>query len=179
MAENQIAKLTPRHEEIMSFIVANPTAKRGDVARIFGVTQAWLSVVTNSDAFQAKMQERMEDFHQRALAGIPEKLNDLAHTALDRLIDAAEIVDDTAELREMAKLALNRIGYGDQSARPAGGNNIQNNFYSVQADVLYQARQRIFDRQQPQTYENGEDPAHGRSQPDLLEAPASVSTEEF
>lgn len=147
MAENQIQSLTPRHDIIIDFLIANPTLKMSEVARQFHVTPPWLSVIIHSDIFQAKLRERQETFFIRSTSSIKEKLETLAHLALDEMIDRVETQPRIDEVREIAKVALDRIGYSGSRVsgdRPSG-QYIQNNFIGVSADVLRAARQKILE----------------------------------
>jgi len=48
MAANQIKTISPKHDAIMDALIANPAQKLGTLAGIFGVSQAWLSVIIHS-----------------------------------------------------------------------------------------------------------------------------------
>jgi len=149
MAENQIARLSPRHEAIITFLIANPQMKRGDIARHFEVTQSWLSVIINSDAFIAKLEKRQNEFHSEATTSIKEKLNTLAHLSLDRMIESVEVIPDIDQVRQMGTAALDRLGYSKPNAgfRPGGPAMIQqNNFLTVNAEDLAAARNRIIEK---------------------------------
>jgi hypothetical protein len=67
--------------------------------------------------------------------------------ALDEMIDRIEVQPAIAEVREIAKVALDRIGFsGNRPLAPAGGNAyVQNNFIGVSADVLAAARRKILE----------------------------------
>lgn len=152
MAERvQIQSLTPRHEAIMVFLIANPMMKRGDVARTFGVTQTWLSTLLNSDAFRARYDELQKEHTSVCVIEVKEKLETLAHITLDRLIEQVEMTTDIREVRETARLALDRIGFS--GGPPANGLPAffqQNNFLgSVDAQTLREARSRIVSRGEP------------------------------
>jgi hypothetical protein len=170
MAESvQIQTLTPRHDAIITFLVANPAMKKGDVARRFGVSPAWLSTVINSDVFQAKLRERQDEFFSAATESTREKLSRLANETLDKLIEKVEVETETSEIRAMATLALDRLGYnafgGPGQALAGAGGNVQNNFFiGVERDTLARARERIFNRQGNQAIE-GE--TVSREAPDL------------
>jgi hypothetical protein len=143
-----VAKLTPRHENIIAFLVANPTMRKQDVARAFGVTPAWLSTVIHSDAFQAKLAERQAQFFSAATQTIREKLETVAHLSLDKLIEHAEFEIETKEIRANAEMALERLGYGAQGPRgiPFFQQNTQNNFLVADSATLAAARERILAR---------------------------------
>ena len=148
MAESaQIATMTPRHENIIAYLIANPTMKKGEVARTFGVTPAWLSTIIHSDIFQAKLRERQDEFFSAATVPIRDKLEALASMSLDRMLETVETERDPTTIREMAKLALDRIGHGPQSPNaPSPGTPQTNVFIGVSPELLAAARERIFQR---------------------------------
>lgn len=149
MAVNQVERLTPRHDLIIDFLIANPTMKMSDVARTFGVTPPWLSVIIHSDIFQAKLAEKQEVFFIRSTQSIKEKLETLAHLAIDDMIDRVEVQSDINNVREIAKVALDRIGFSPARGPVVGGNQyVQNNFISASAEVLKAARQKILEHKE-------------------------------
>jgi hypothetical protein len=144
---SQIAKVSPRHDQIIAYLIANPTMKKGDIARHFNVTPAWLSTIIHSDIFQAKLAERQQEFFSVATAPIAEKLEALADLAIDELTDRVEVENDTAEVREIAKLALERLGYSKGTQAP--GAIVQNNFnLTLSPAQLAAAREKIINRPQ-------------------------------
>lgn len=148
MAQNQIQKLTPRHETIMNLMVAEPTLKMSDIARQLGVTPAWLSVIIHSDIFQARLREKQEGIWSRAGQSITEKLETLAHLSLDKMIDEVETCPRIDEVREIAKAALDRLGHSPGRASPGGNTYVQNNFVGVSREVLAAAREKIIAHKQ-------------------------------
>jgi hypothetical protein len=56
----QIEKVGITHDQIIDFLIANPGASQGEVARHFGYTQPWMSVIFNSEAFRERLAERRE-----------------------------------------------------------------------------------------------------------------------
>lgn len=150
MAESaQIDKIGTWHENLVSFLVANPRMKKSDVARHFDVTPAWLSTVINSDVFKAKLAERQDEYFGAVTTPIREKLENLAGLALDEMEEKVQVEASISEVREVAKLALTSLGYGNG----ANGKNAQNpalvqqnNFYSVSPEALAAARERILNQ---------------------------------
>jgi hypothetical protein len=79
---------------------------------------------------------------------VAQKLTEVAHLALDKMMDMLPMQTDPVEIRESAQMALDRIGYAPRGAGQLGGIvNQQNNFYAVDANTLSQARARIMQRQ--------------------------------
>lgn len=145
MAQTQLQTLTTRHEAIAQYMLANPEAKKGEVARQFNVSASWLSVIINSDAFQAKLEEMQVELFSQALVPIADKVAALADLSLDRLIERVPTLQDDDTLLKIAEMALDRSGHGP--AGPQALINAQNlTVMNVAADVVQSARQRIIER---------------------------------
>lgn len=145
MAESaQIDKVGNWHEQLVTFLIANPRMKRSDVARHFQVTPAWLSTVIHSDVFQAKLAERQDECFSSATADIKARLESIAHGSLEKLEEKIETTEEVSEIREIAKLALTNLGYNNgPNGKAPGPGLVQNNFYSVSPELLASARERI------------------------------------
>lgn len=142
MAEVQIKRLSHRHHEILMYMVANPTAKLGDVAAEFGVTQPHLSIVIHSDIFQEELTKKLDGVWHPLKEGLNERLTGMAHLVLDKLENNLENDKFTpGQLIEMGDSVLDRLGYGTKSAAPQGGQ--QTNVYigTVPGNVLADARE--------------------------------------
>lgn len=138
-----VDKLSPRHDMIMIFILANPTLSMGAIAKEFCVSAAWLSQVIHSDVFQEKLRERQDRVFHHTLLPLREKIEHLAHRTLDRLTEHVEMNSmPVEELRKTSVDTLKALGYGTSAAVIV--NNEQNNTYlAAPADALAEARSRI------------------------------------
>jgi hypothetical protein len=131
----------------MDFMLANPTVPLGEVAIIFDVTPAWLSVVIHSDMFQMQLREKQDKCFERTVLPIREKLNFIAHKALDNLAEKVEhklLAPD--EERKTTELVLKSLGYGTTKVQVQGPvTNTTNNTTIVAADsdLIARARSRI------------------------------------
>jgi hypothetical protein len=143
MSAQQLKRLTPRHDAILAFVMANPRIKRGEVASYFGVTEAWLSTIINSDIFQARLAERTDQVFCETLVPLKDKVEAIAHTALDNLAKVLEH-DQTAKTNfATAEMALKMAGFNTKHTAPSGVvNNTQNN-YIVSGERLAAARERM------------------------------------
>lgn len=115
---NHIQKLNYSHEAIIDWLIANPDRNQGDCAEDFGLTQAWLSRVVNSDMFQVKYQERLAQKRERLDEELAYKLSDLANKtvgAVRRRIDSGACSDkflgDTMD-RTLAALGFTQDSKG-------------------------------------------------------------------
>ena len=72
------------HDGMIDLIIAAPMISQGDIARHFGYSEPWVSIVINSDAFQARLAQRKgELIDPRLVASIEERLMAIAQTAAD------------------------------------------------------------------------------------------------
>lgn len=166
----------------MTYMIANPTAKLGDVAAEFGVSQPWLSCIIHSHAFKTKLRERQELLFGGLAATITEKLESLTHIALDNLTEhvAASNASPATSL-EVAKLALHSLGYSPKTGPSASTmNNTQVNFISVSPADLAEARAVMQAAHLPQPAllesESSDLQSQQRDLGDLLADPAPVSS---
>lgn len=154
MAESlQISNVSHRHEAIISYLIAHPDAKLGDVAREFGYTQSHLSVIIHSDAFRMQLAEKQKEFHSELTRPIKERLHAVATKSLDKvetMLDCNAILDVNA-LVKIAEMAMDRVGHAppraNQAPAPGGGFYQQNNFYGQppedRQNLVQAARERI------------------------------------
>lgn len=145
----QLKSLRPKHHAIMDYLIANPSAKYGDVAAIFGVTPAWFSTVINSDLFQTQLCERRRLMDQALTANISDRLGRLAEKSLDSLEDAIDDEEVSINTKlDVAKTALSALGFlgpkgGGISAAPTVNINTANQTITVVDSAIQQAHQRL------------------------------------
>lgn len=149
MAESaQIAKLSDMHEEMVDWLILNPTKPRSEMAKAFQVTQPWLSTIIHSDVFQAKLAAKKGIIFNNAIARpLQERLLGAAHIALDRLEEALVGVGDVevfTKAVDMLAKATGNFRSTQQSGplSPPGSVFVQNN-YSVTPEDLARARQLV------------------------------------
>jgi hypothetical protein len=131
-----IQKVSIRHNEIMDYMMANPTMKGADVARYFGVTHSWLSQIIHSEAFQNLLKEKQDVAFHGTVMPLREKMTVIAHMALDKLADQIPSEVDTRTINDVTENMLDRLGYGSKPIQ--GGNltiNQQNNFVTPNASA--------------------------------------------
>ncbi len=81
----QIKRINPWHDRLADWLIANPGRPRSEAAKLFNVTESWLSVVINSDAFQDFFRERSREVSDGVALGVREQLAGVASQALDEL----------------------------------------------------------------------------------------------
>jgi hypothetical protein len=87
----QIDRISYTHDAVIDFIIANPQASQGHIASTFGYTQAWMSTIINSDAFQARLRSRRGEVVDPALvATINDRFRGVLARSLERLAEKLE-----------------------------------------------------------------------------------------
>lgn len=118
---NGIVKVRYSHDAMIDLIVAEPTVRQNDLAVIFDRTPAWISQVINSDAFQARLEERKAELIDPVImATIKDRLSAVANASLEKILErvVSPVTPTDDFLLESAKLATKALGYG---ARETGG----------------------------------------------------------
>ena len=180
MAEVQIKKMSISHEMILNWLVMNPEKTQNECAEFFGVTPAWLSVVVNSDCFQARWIQRRQMLATGVVALAESKMRGVIDKGLDRLERLVEVSPDPGFVLETTDKLLGRLGYGPKTG-PSVQINTQNN-YAISRDVLDQARRIITEggeQREPMHLDQGAYLEDGRSPDERSERPpSSVSSQE-
>lgn len=132
MAESvQLQKLSPKHENILNYIIANPLVSYGEVAGYFGVTPSWLSTIVHSDVFQDLLKRRQDEVFGTAIVqDLKTKLTAAADMSLERYLEKIPTMDADQIITSTDKL-LGKLGFGSKPYGPSGGvvnNYVQNNY---------------------------------------------------
>jgi hypothetical protein len=125
----EIANVRYTHDAVIDEILRNPAISQGELSRMFGFSQAWMSICINSDAFQERLAERKAILTDpKIIASINERLDAVAKRSLDKILDRLD--SPTALLKTLELVAIAKLGVGDKNTRPAGP-VAQNNLYVV------------------------------------------------
>lgn len=118
MAESvQILSMSPKHMRIADWLLSNPERKRGELAQEMGVSESWLSIVTNSNVFQEYFAKRREAFEEDLRGQIVQKQLEVTNKALEKLKTVLD--DDKVDGRlvlDVAEKTAERLGF---VARPS------------------------------------------------------------
>lgn len=131
----------------MDFMLGNPVVPMGRVALEFGVTQAWLSTIIHSDAFQNQLREKSQGLYESTVLPLREQVMGVARVAIDKLGEALEnasAVSDKPFIASAADNILKNLGYGPKStpSHPSP-TNIQNNYLIADKSDLASAREKM------------------------------------
>ena len=122
MSLPQVQKLTIRHEAIMDFLLARPTATYREIAANFEVTVPWISCIVNSDVFQERLKEKQNGmFEAGVLAPLEDKMKGVVDLSLQRLAEKVQHSESLPELTNTADKLLGRLGYGVPNGNGGGG----------------------------------------------------------
>ena len=148
MAANQIQTVSIKHDAILDYLLVNPSMKLGDVAKHFGMSQPWLSVVIHSDAFQVKLAEKSDECFHSSILPLREQLMGVAQvgvTKLGEVMENASPVTDKQFIADTTDSLLKNLGYSPKSVNPQSnsGNTTNNNIFVVDKATLASARQKM------------------------------------
>lgn len=135
-------------QALSDFMVARPDARAYEAAAFFGVTEAWLSTVKNSDAFRRFHNERRDEHFSRISTDVGEKLQALAEVSLDELTERVEEQRQELSiqtLHDVGKMSLQALGFGGRGAAAVNVNVNQDNRSVVVHDAvaLQNAREKL------------------------------------
>lgn len=144
MSNDKLQNVSHTHDQIMNWLIANPSRPLKECADHFGYTQTWLSIVIHSDAFSSKFKERQDAVFTAVMHDTPEKLKALADIAVEQLADTLSKNTDKKFALDAFDKIMHRAGYAPASNKnPDGMQVTNNNLYMVSADVLKQAREAM------------------------------------
>lgn len=124
-AAGAIQRVKYTHDALIDMIISNPAVSQGELAKMFGYTQGWLSRVMNSDAFQARLALRKSDVVDPTLVlSIDEKLRALASKSLDVVMDKLAVTQNPDTALKALEVTSKALGYGARQQNL----NVQQNF---------------------------------------------------
>lgn len=113
-----IAKVSYTHADMIDFIIMNPGVKQGEIARRYGYTESWVSLVMSSDAFKSALAARKSELvDPTILATINERFDAMTKRSLERLmekLDAPQVSD--AVVLKAVELGAKALGVGGNAA---------------------------------------------------------------
>src|SRR5512138_1039549 len=145
MAEIKTLRYT--HEAIADFLIANPMASQGEVARFFEYSEPWLSQIIHSDAFQAYYRRLAQERGVIAVHSLPDKISGLAALAIEKATERlAGGVASESFINDTMETTLKALGYLGSGSSGSGGNGAgapqQHMHVHVDAEALAEARER-------------------------------------
>lgn len=119
-AATAISRVKYTHDAMIDLILANPQMQQKEIAAHFGFTQAWISRVFNSDAFQARLAQRKTDVIDPSIVmTIEEKLKTVAGLSLDIVTEKLVTTRNTDLAVKMTEISARALGYGARQSNAA------------------------------------------------------------
>jgi hypothetical protein len=119
---NRLQRVHYSHEAMIEEMLINPTITQNDLAKLFGKSVGWISIVIGSDAFQAALAKRRDDVLDPALvASIEEKFRGLANQSLAVLSEKLEKTQNTDLALKSLDISVKALGFG---ARQGSGGQV-------------------------------------------------------
>jgi len=132
-AAGAIQRVKYTHDAMIDLIIAKPYISQNEIAAYFGYTASWISRITCSDSFQARLAaRRTEIINPELVLNFEERLKGLATQSLDLLTKKLEAVDEvtgepTVNVDVMFKaleISTKCLGYGARQTNVAIQNNV-------------------------------------------------------
>lgn len=145
MAMNQVKKVSYWHESIVDWELQNPDKSMGDCALYFNVTEAWLSVIRNSDIFKEYSALRRGEHNENVSMSVIDRAEAVADVSLEVLEERIRnerrsiglgIVNDTAAM------ALKALGFGQKQDSRAPNTQV-NIVLGADPELLARAREKM------------------------------------
>jgi len=151
----QVAKVSYTHDAMIDMLVANPWISQNELAKKFGYTVPWISIVINSDAFKARLAaRRLELVDPTIAASMDERFRAVVQQSLEvlseKLAQPASQVPDNLALRaaELGAKALGLGGNAPPKAQPLSADHLQ-----LLAGRLIQLQNQVRQQSSGQTLE--------------------------
>lgn len=146
-ASVQIQKVNWWHERLADIMIANPHATLGEIAQALGKSQAWISIVKNSDAFIDFWRQRSAQHSAEVTSAIKAKGFAATELALDKVLEkldtpAAELIP-VETLLNIVDVNMKRFGYNNA---PTNAPVLNINLGATTPEQLAEARARLRDR---------------------------------
>lgn len=123
---NRLQKVSYSHEAMIDILIHEPTITQNELAKRFGYSVSWVSIVMGSDAFQAALAKRRDDLlNPEIIASLEERFRGLASQSLQVIAEKLEKTSNPDLALKALEISSKALGFGARSA-PQGP--VTNNF---------------------------------------------------
>jgi hypothetical protein len=124
-AAGAIARVKYSHDAMIDLIILKPSISQAEIATHFGYTQAWVSRIFCSDAFQARLAMRKADLVDPVITGgVRERIEGLAMQSLEIIANKLQATQNPDLALKAFELSTKAAGYGARQSNVS----VQNNF---------------------------------------------------
>lgn len=109
------------YEALADFMIAHPAARQNDIAAYFKRSPGTISLIINSDAFQAYLRKRRGEYQGALETTVRDKMLNVAEKSFDMILERFEKKRDTIPLETIhksAELAMKGLGMGIEQRGP-------------------------------------------------------------
>lgn len=135
------------YDSIIEWLLANPSGSVADCARALGRTPQTLYLVTNSDIFKTRYEQRRKEHFSTLSDSILLRTTRVAAKSLEILEARMETTPEkitTKQILDVTNSTLSALGYGDKGPTTQVNVNSQPQVQvTVSPDVLLEARERM------------------------------------
>lgn len=136
------------HDAMIDLIIAHPMISQDEIARYFGYSVPWVSVIFNSDAFLARMAARKEELVDPTLvASLDERFRQMATVSMEIVLTKLQTTKDSKLAMAALELSAKALGMGARQSNVT----VQNSFV-VEMPVKAQSDVEWASAHQPRFY---------------------------
>jgi hypothetical protein len=143
-ANRGITKVSYTHDALIDFIIANPTARQGEMGAHFGYSPSWISQIISSDAFQSRLAERKDQLVDPAIRNtIEQNMQAVVRRSLEILLEKLDrpTVPDNLVLRAL-DVSARAAGYGARTEQAKVQVNINNHLEGLSDNLVTLLRKK-------------------------------------
>ena len=110
----RLDRVSYTHDAMIDLVLGNPMVSQNEIAAHFGYTPAWVSIIFNSDAFQARLADRKTEIVDPLVRGqVEEAIKGLVARSVSILREKLDNPNAGTELAlEVFKASTRAAGYG-------------------------------------------------------------------
>lgn len=124
---NRLQRVHYSHEAMIDILIAEPQITQKELAKRFGKSQGWISIVMGSDAFQGALAKRRDDLmNPEIIVSLEERYKGLADQSLRVLSEKLDTTQNAELALKCADIAGKALGFGAR-----GPQTVNNNQYVV------------------------------------------------
>jgi hypothetical protein len=110
----RIDRVSYTHDAMIDLVLGNPMISQNEIAAHFGYGPSWVSIIFNSDAFQARLAERKTEIIDPLVRGqVEEAIKGLVSRSVEILREKLDCPNASTDLAmEVFKASTRAAGYG-------------------------------------------------------------------
>lgn len=133
----RLERVSYTHDAMIDLVLENPIITQNEIAAHFGYTPSWVSIVFNSDAFQARLAQRKTEIVDPLVrAQVEEAIKGLVSRSVDIIREKLNSANVSSEYAlEVFKASTRASGYGARTGNVNVNVNGQGSLVQVLAGM--------------------------------------------